>query len=100
MNIQKGDVIAGFPAITIRDLFRRYRNLNFNLHIATKRLGLDEARAQKFMDELEALGFIKKTKYENNGLTLYETTVAGNALALASAAKPVSRTSAEKRIAE
>ena len=97
MNITKAQRIAGYPALAIRDFLKRQGSLYFSLHAATERLQISEAEADRLMKQLEKLGFIRKRGKQD---TWYRTTVKGNALAGASAAKLLSRKSAEKRLSE
>jgi hypothetical protein len=102
MRISKDDKIAGFPAVTVRDLLRRNVSSEFDCRVAMDWFSISRSRVTKFMQALEKLGFICKPDdlSPENTTGRYQTTVRGNALAHASAAKPISRATAEKNLQE
>jgi len=99
MRIDPKSSIAGRPALEIRNLLRRGMGYQWTPMFVCERLGVSEAEAQRVIDELSREGYIELDD-SFPGRPLWGNTVAGNALAMASAAKPVRRATAEKKVAE
>jgi predicted nucleotidyltransferase len=96
MYISKEEFIAGYPALTVRGFLRRYRSFGITAAAAAQELDLGALQAQEFLRGLEAAGFIEPAADPlPDSETAYETTIQGNALANASAAKPIRRATAE-----
>jgi hypothetical protein len=101
MRITKDQIVAGHPTIRVRDFLRRYRLSTFKTSAAERALDLARKRASEFLIELSALGLIEPTKPfgEDTG-PAFRVSSAGHAFANASAAKPISRKTAERVLGE
>jgi predicted nucleotidyltransferase len=100
MNINPTDQIAGFPVLEIRRLFRVSENGLLDEHRAADRLKISLSRARKLIRDLHKLGYIEKVKEGSFGYQGWNLTIKGNALKLASAAKPLTRKTADKKLEE
>lgn len=96
MHISKDETIAGYPALTVRAFLRRYRSFEITVAAAAQDLDAGERQAQQFLCEIESLGLIEAAEAPlRDGEPAYSITIKGNALANASAAKPIRRATAE-----
>lgn len=59
MSISPGEEIAGFPAIELRNFFRKFGIGFLNVSGAAFYLDLSAQKAKKLMIELESEGFLK-----------------------------------------
>ena len=99
-------MIAGFPAVELRAVMRELRSYAMSARILTKHLGVQEAAS--VIAGLESAGLIEPRPRGAGGsfgieddedwrdVTLYRTTIAGNALAKARIGKPMKRQRAEE----
>ncbi|MFT4111323.1 hypothetical protein [Silvibacterium sp.] len=95
MQISKDQTIAGHPALTVRAFLRRYRFFDLDLAAAIEELHIDESEARNFLLAMESLGLIETSKEHSPAYEpTYSITIKGNALANASAAKPIRRATA------
>jgi predicted nucleotidyltransferase len=92
----KGE-IGGVPAIQIRDFLRRDEEWTFAYMI--ERLGLSPSRAKTLVSELLRLGYVEMMN-SNDGSRYYRKTQVGRRFSLASAARPLTRKTAEGKVAE
>lgn len=99
MRIVSDQLIAGYPAIEVRDFLRRYRFTGFFTEAAEFDLALKPKAAAAFLNKLVNLGFIRGTG-KSNGRKSFEVTSNGQALANASAARPIHRRTAERVLAQ
>ena len=100
MRIRRGDVIAGVDALELRR-YLKTRDNRVNYITAMESFLITKQSADKFIAELERLELIRKCESQiEKNITCYETTIAGNALGIAKAGKPVSRQSAERTLRE
>lgn len=96
MRISKDEFVVGYPALTVRTFLRRYRSFSIDAAAAAHELDTDEHQARKFLSGLESLGLIEPAEAPlPDREAAYEITVKGNALANATAAKPIRRSTAE-----
>ncbi len=97
MFLDSKSKIAGYPALQIRDFLRRgwYRQ-NF-VEYASEELKCSQSEATRILDDLVGLGYIEYVT-SHFGDRCWESTVAGNALANASASRPVLRKTAERQL--
>lgn len=91
MKIDKSEIIAGFPALTIRKLLRSddallLENIMLDLQI-------DEHQAKQLLGELQELGYVEKFSDERG---FYELTILANAFRQAKAIPPISREKADQ----
>jgi hypothetical protein len=95
MRIVPDEMIAGYPAHEVRDFLRRYRLTDFYVEAAEETLILKPRSATTFMNKLKGLGFIDELD-KWNGRRVFRLTIRGQALANASAARPIHRKTAER----
>lgn len=101
MRIKKGQIVAGYPALTVRRLLRRYRFCTIVPNTAAYDLKIDEGEGSVFLRELASLGIIEPADHIPRGeAEAYEITNRGLAFANASAARPVTRKTAESALAQ
>jgi hypothetical protein len=99
MQIVSDQLIAGYPAIEVRDFVRRYRFTEFFAQAAEESLALSPRAGAVFINKLIGLEFVKVTgMYESR--RVYQLTSKGQALANASAAKPIHMRTAERVLAQ
>ncbi len=91
-----GQRICGLPAVKLRD-FLRERGDSWSAAYFSERLGLSPEEGLKSLSCLESEGYIE-SESGPTGEVWYRTTLQGNALSLASAAKPLRRSSAEAAV--
>lgn len=99
MRVAKTDVIAGLPAPVARSLVRLFRGRPAGRRLADKLLqdnGI--APVEAVFTAFETAGYLEKID-ENDGYIWWETTTSGNALAMASFGKPISRKTADSLVA-
>jgi len=99
MRITTDQSIAGYPALQVREFVRKYRFTNFSARAAEAALMLSTEVSANFLSKLVDLGFIGKSR-ERDGVQLFQLTSSGQALANASAAKPIHRKTAERVLAQ
>lgn len=91
MRISRNDLIAGLPAIQVRDALRGCKgDGGFYGERLTARLGVSPAEGAVVLDRLVADGYVEPFH------GAWRTTLAGNALTNANASKPVSRAKAQE----
>jgi hypothetical protein len=94
MRIEKGQRIAGHPALQVRRLMREAARRRLTPRLVQEILDCSEASARKVMVDLQAEGFVES----DNGRV--EVSIRGNALAMARTAAPLRRQTAERLIAD
>jgi predicted nucleotidyltransferase len=101
MRIRRDDVIAGMDALKIREYLRNYRDCRITYVTAMQTFSISKRKAEELIEGLVKLRLISKcdSRVEEN-TEHYETTIGGNALAMAKAGRPVSRVSAERILRE
>lgn len=102
MNISPGEEIAGFPAIRLRELFRRIGDGQMDKKGAAYHLGTTQKRALEILLQLEKEGFLKSITIVHNKKTKiwWELATKGVGLKLASAARPIKRATADRLLKE
>jgi hypothetical protein len=99
MNIDPTSQIADTPALKIRGMLRKWFGAARNERFVAQELSLTNQEAIAVIEELCRLGYIElETNYPHG--PWWRTTVKGNALALASAARPLRRANAERTLSE
>jgi predicted nucleotidyltransferase len=101
MRIDSKDTILGVPILMIRTLLRRSMSYGgaISERLARRTLKLGTERTREILDELVRQGCYEVG--ENNlGEKYWENTLKGNTLAMATAAKPVTRAKADQVFAE
>jgi hypothetical protein len=99
MRITSDQSIAGYPALQVRQFVRKCRFINFPTEAAENTLMLSADAAANFLSKLADLGLIEKS-HERERKQLFQLTRKGQALANASAAKPIYRKTAEYVLAQ
>jgi predicted nucleotidyltransferase len=100
MRIERDQEIAGFPARAIRGLFRKIGMFQSSADLAAHELSISLEEATLLMERLQSEGFLQACNPHYDGVSRFELTSKGLALAGASAAKPVSRKTAERVLQE
>ena len=101
MRINKGQVVAGYPALTVRTFLRRCRSCTIVLATAAHDLKIDEGEGSVFLKKLAALDLVEPADHISRGeAEAYEITNRGLAYANASASKPITRRTAESALAQ
>jgi hypothetical protein len=96
MRIAKDQIVAGFPALTVRTFLRRCRFFTIVAETAAHALKTDDRQAAGFLRRLASLGLLRAAEdMPSDAAEAYEITTHGHAFANASAAKPVFRKTAE-----
>jgi predicted nucleotidyltransferase len=97
MQIDSKALFAGHPILKIRKLLRDARVWGFVVQTVEQSLNLNGEEAQSVINELEKQGYIQRDA-DYAQTSKWQNTIKGNALANASAAKPISRKTAEQRL--
>ena len=103
MRIDPSKMIAGQPALEIRRLLRRTRLAWLNIDTVCRELGVSTHEAQRVITGMENAGLIEKEKsvgLDGKDYLFWENTIRGNALAMATTARPVKRKTAEKALTQ
>lgn len=97
MYVDPKSKIAGLPSLVVRSFLRDSRSFQWSVHHAADRLRVSPRRAARVLQELIALGYVGRVDDKD---TPFVVTTAGGRLGLASAAQPLMRRTAEKKLAE
>lgn len=100
MRVAKSDVIAGLPAELARAIVRRFRGREMAAEAVADLLEGTGAEPRVVLAQLKAAGYLEKVQVDHRGDTWWDTTVQGNALAMASFGKPISRKTANRLVSE
>lgn len=98
MRIDKKQKIAGIPAITVRDFLKKVKDRLFTVSDAIRFLKTDEQTVTTILAELQSCEYIELHDLKTE--TVWEVTTAGRTFSMASAAKPILRKTADKKIQE
>src|SRR5690606_2368489 len=90
---------AGHSIIDIRKLMKKARDLEWNRLYVEEIMQVSSSQAEMIISELYVNGYIDKSK-KHKGVQCWVTTLKGNQLALATAAKPIRRETADKLISD
>ncbi|MGY2747461.1 hypothetical protein [Arthrobacter sp. UYCu723] len=100
MRIAKTDIIAGLPAADARYFLRRVSHADFDEEWARSLLNSrGAADPGSTLTRFEEDGYIERADHSPDGLW-WMTTTLGNALAMASFGKPITRKTADRLVAE
>lgn len=99
MYLDPKSKFAGYSLLLIRNALKNVGGIDIIVDNFAYYLDVDIAKAQHIIDELVKNKFIEK-RDTINGKQLYARTINGNALVMASAAKPITRKTADKKLAE
>ncbi len=97
MRIEKTQRIAGQPAVLVRQLLRDFGDVPHDMAFVIRRLQGARAQAQRLLGTLCRLGYLER-QAERGGPPAWRRTLQGSRLALASAARPLSRATAERTL--
>ena len=91
MRIDPNGTIARHPALMVRDCLRKLKvYTGWDLRVLEKAASVEPGRGRALAKALNAEGLIKRVRHDN-----WTITQAGQRLSSATAAKPVSRVTAE-----
>lgn len=99
MRVAKTDIIGGLPASLARSIVRKFRGREMVAGVVADLLegtGLDPADV---LAGLKAAGYMEKVRVDPDGDVWWDSTIQGNALAMASFGKPISRKTADRLVA-
>ncbi|WP_423224791.1 hypothetical protein [Candidatus Amarolinea aalborgensis] len=99
MYIDPKSLIAEIPALQVRDFLKPLHDCQWTRNYLAQRVGLSDAVAENLILELLSLGYIEETDSYSDQHH-YQRTLAGGTFSLASAARPLTRQTAQKRLAE
>lgn len=94
MRLRSSDKIAGFSALRVRSLLRRLNQDFWTVKKAAHVLKVPEERARRLVYSLRTLGYVEGVSQQPRGT--WRNTMAGNALANATAAEPISRSAVDR----
>lgn len=100
MRVSKTDSIAGLPAALARAIARKFRGREGVSEVAADLLNGTEFELGAVFAGLETAGYLEKVRVDDDGDVWWDTTIQGNALAMASFGKPISRKTADRLVAE
>lgn len=98
MRVSKTDSIAGLPAGLARAIARKFRGREGVAEVAADLLDGTGFELGAVVAGLEAAGYLEKVRVDNDGDVWWDTTIQGNALAMASFGKPISRKTADRLV--
>lgn len=94
MRVAKTDIIAGLPAELARSIVRKFRGREMIAEILSGSLESTGLSPETVLAGLETAGYMKKVRVDDDGDIWWDTTIQGNALAMASFGRPISRKTA------
>jgi predicted nucleotidyltransferase len=97
MRIDHEEVIAGLPALIVRSFMRSFEN-EVSFEWAQETLELSKRKTRTVLNTLREEGFLEVA--EVRGKEYFRKTIKGNALAMASTRKPISREKALELLRE
>jgi len=100
MYIDPKSTIAGLPALTIRGFLRRAGFEDWCAEMLADHLNLSSRKGSAVLRELTRLGYIESSPERGSACKWHRRTLAGARLALASAAKPITRETANRKVEE
>ena len=98
LRLRRDEKIAGQPARYVRALLRRLRPDSWTIKEVARLLKVSEEPARRLVYALRVLGYVEVVPQQRPGT--WRNTMAGNALANASAAPPISRAEASRQLEE
>ncbi len=98
MRIDARGRIAGLASIAVRAFLRSAGDADWDVDYAASRFRVTRRRAQRVIQRLVALGYVQETSVK--GDRSFKRTLAGSALAQASAAPPLRRATADRKLSE
>lgn len=98
MHINSKDTLAGQPILKIREFLRRNQSCNWGEVTVRSTFNVDSKTAKGIINLLNRRGYVESIQISEK--TYWKNTIKGNSLALSSAALPISRTTAERKLKE
>jgi predicted nucleotidyltransferase len=95
MYLDKNSLFFGYPPPLIRKIFCELRWGNAGVRFFSHHLGINKTKAVRLVNKLIKEGYLERTNRDT-----IATTIKGNSLAMASFAPPITRRTADKKIAE
>jgi predicted nucleotidyltransferase len=99
MYLDPKSLIAGISALQVRDFLKPLYNCHWTTRYLAQHLHLSDRDAENLILELLRLGYIE-VAVEYSDQQHYQRTLAGSTFSLASAAQPLTRKTAQKKLAE
>ncbi|MDQ1060353.1 putative nucleotidyltransferase [Arthrobacter globiformis] len=100
MRVSKTDAIAGLPAELARAIVRKFRGREMVAEAVADLLEDAGYELDAVFAGLEAAGYMERVRVDDDGDVWWDTTIQGNALAMASFGKPISRRTADRLVSE
>jgi hypothetical protein len=100
MRIDSKQCIAGHLSMLIRKLLQRGFSYDWGAGLVEEMLAVGPEEANRVLAQLAEFGFIKPAAADPRGGPWWSNSVAGNALANATAAKPLRRPTADRALKE
>lgn len=99
MQVDPKGTLFGHPALKIRRLLRRFGNWSYSDGYLEEVLGISAAAARRLRRDLVAEGYLQRDASASGKAAAYwKVAMAGAGLAMASAARPITRATATKRL--
>lgn len=101
MRITIEQLVAGYLPIEVRNFLRRFRSAVISAPTIQEVFNLSSVEAEKFLGRMVKLGLLEPSKhFSRKDRPAYEVGTPGLALANASAAKPITRKTANRALQE
>ena len=100
MYIDPNSSICGKPALEVRNLMRKIGDRNVSIELISESLNTSVSNARSITVKLINDGYLEISAQISSKRKWYRTTLKGNSLSLASAAKPIKRNTAEQKLLE
>ncbi len=101
MRITSKQLVAGYPPIQVRNFLRRFRSAIISVSTIQEVFNLSSVEAEEFLSRMVKLGLLEPPEhFSRNDRPAYEISTPGLALANASAAKPITRKTANRALRE
>ncbi|WP_454700010.1 hypothetical protein [Arthrobacter humicola] len=100
MRVSRTDTIGGLPAELARAIARKFRGREMVAGVVADLVEGTEFDCEAVLAGLEAAGYMEKVRVDNDGDVWWDTTIQGNALAMASFGKPIGRKTADRLVSE
>ena len=98
MRITRVAVVAGLPAQLARDLLRAYSVHESTADVAARVLSVDQPAARRVLQAFEQAGYLEPRAIRAPDDDWWIPTIRGDALAMATFAKPITRATAERQL--
>ncbi len=100
MHIDPSSTIAGVPALKVRDFLRRDGDGLLRADHMAARLKIDLVKANAVLDELMNRRMAERVPDGKRGEDLFQLTLLGRSFSLASGGRPLSRSTAQRKVNE